>query len=291
MKVLVTFLLVALYTVVADDAACFYDSYSLVSDTGVAGVFVESLVGSLPVCTVTAHKPDLQTSASDCKAYCKNVSVELPELGGQLTSNRWQFTYKSSVLSGCYCLNCVDIDESDTIPLTAGERLVGGLIDAADDCFWDRYRYTKQIWHNNTIESPLACRAMCETIPGAQNFQFFELMGGITTNFWGNCWCGLTKDVPKKYMKGSSNTKLIGGPVIGAPALDLPDCYNKSMNYPGADLYSHKLEIYTAQFCQVKCQQVAACKGFSWTPGSCWLKDATPALEPWTGVISGPKYC
>jgi len=95
-------------------------------------------------------------------------------------------------------------------------------------------------------------------------------------------------------MAGSSNTKLIGGSVIGAPALPTPpaDCYKMNKNYPGADIPSpNNFEIYTAQFCQVKCQQTQACEGFSWTPGHCWLKNATPALESWSGVTSGPKTC
>lgn len=128
-----------------------------------------------------------------------------------------------------------------------------------------------------------------------QTWQFYEVLelkGKDVTDKWGNCYCGVEGSVTEPL---SGKDRLIGGNVVGAPALAPPpaDCYHVGKDHPGHNLPSHNDEyILTAQFCQIKCQQTPKCKGFSWSPGHCWLKSSVaPKMTEDSNVISGPREC
>jgi len=283
MKSVAVVLLVALYTVSAKD--CFYDSYSLISPTNAHGAAFEKYLHNPTSGAALQHKPDVAT-ASACKAYCYTKLTQKEILTDRYM---WQFVYAAKHLDGCYCLN---LDDSQVVPLNKGDKLVGGHVNAAD-CFYDTHYYkgAANLYHDSKIDSPLHCRDTCKTVPGAQNWQFFEVFSFEA--IYGNCYCGVNDATA--LTKLDSDTKLIGGPVDGAPELPAvpTSCYHVGKNHPGHDLPGpNNFYILTAQFCQIKCQQTPKCKGFTWSPGHCWLKSSVaPKMTKDSKSISGPREC
>jgi len=286
MKSVAVVLLVALYTVSAKD--CFYDSYSLISPTNAHGAAFEKYLHNPTSGAALQHKPDVAT-ASACKAYCYTKLTQKEILTDRYM---WQFVYAAKHLDGCYCLN---LDDSQVVPLNKGEKLVGGPVNVAD-CFYDTYYYNGDaaIFHDGTIESPLHCRDTCNTVPGAQNWQFFAVYTWAPK--WGQCYCGVNEPSTLEAVPNKNGLKkMIGGSVVGAPELPAvpTDCYHVGKDHPGHNLSGpNNFYILTAQFCQVKCQQTHGCKGFSWSPGHCWLKSSVaPKMTTDHAVTSGPVEC
>eukprot|EP00756_Hemistasia_phaeocysticola_P031524 Hpha_TRINITY_DN16358_c0_g4::TRINITY_DN16358_c0_g4_i1::g.60275::m.60275 len=82
-------------------------------------------------------------------------------------------------------------------------------------------------------------------------------------------------------------------PAPPPPGTDVAACWEKDVDYPGADLGTGAgTPALSPEVCQIVCQQIPDCEAFVHHAGVCYPKAAVPSTrEPRPGATAGPKVC
>ncbi|KAL3660557.1 hypothetical protein V7S43_014312 [Phytophthora oleae] len=245
--------------------------FSTVSLTA-ASVQNESLANSTHRGLQVNFEPGVEFNQAQCVVE-NGFDYSGNDIGSAPAPTPWDCCVPCSNRAGCRAYTWTNLNDGTcwfksgrgTINVNSGAR--SAIMSSTSGCQLE----TNVDYQGNDIGSASASRAsdcctLCTNRAGCRAFTFTG----------GTCW-----------LKSSKGQMVVStGATSGTPYLEAATCgLETGLDYVGNDIGSAPSS--TAGGCCSICQNFGGCRAFSWSGGTCWLKNRKDATIRRDGVISG----